>query len=147
MDLPSTLGVSGKQPPPDRERTDQSPMIPQNTENLMDGGSTLVKHNIELMRQLIKHTESGNIRIRKLNEFRNLRRLLGLLKIMSQQTKKKNLYPPFHQSLPTSIPLYFNLLQLLCIHLLFTEMTKNYLETQSQMSPLPILNCKTTGGQ
>jgi len=29
------------------------------------------------MRQLIKHTESGNIRIRKLNEFRNLRRLTG----------------------------------------------------------------------
>ena len=52
-------------------------MIPRNTENLIDGGSTLIEHNIELMRQLIKHTESGNIRIRKLNEFRNLRRLTG----------------------------------------------------------------------
>ena len=40
--------------------------------NLIDGGSTLVEHNIELMRQCM---ESGNIRIRKLNEFRNLRRL------------------------------------------------------------------------
>src|SRR5882724_1893136 len=107
MDLPSTLGVSGKQPPPDRERTDLSPMIPQNTENLINGGSTLVEHNIELMRQLIKHMESGNIRIRKLNEFRNLRRLTGPIEDNVSSDKEEELYPPFHHSLPTSIPPYF----------------------------------------
>jgi len=47
------------------------------SENLVEGGTALVKHNIKLMRRLIEHTESGNIRIRKLDVLRHKRRQSG----------------------------------------------------------------------
>jgi len=50
-------------------------MVLQMSGNLINGGSALVEHNIELMRKLIESMESSNIRIRKLNTLRHKSRL------------------------------------------------------------------------
>jgi len=52
-------------------------LVPWTSENLIEGGTALVEHNIELIRRLIEHTESSNIRIRKLNALRHKRRFSG----------------------------------------------------------------------
>jgi len=46
--------------------------------------------NLELLRQMIKHTENGNIRIRKLNELRRQRRTssLGLCKVSDSEEEE-----------------------------------------------------------
>jgi len=54
-------------------------LVPWTSENLIEGGTALVEHNIELIRRLIEHTESSNIRIRKLNALRHKRRFSGLV--------------------------------------------------------------------
>ena len=87
------LGVSGKQPPPDRQRPNQSLMVPQMPKNFIEGGAILVKHNIELMRKLIEHMEHGNIRIRKLNAFRLKRRLTGPIDKEVSSDKEEELIP------------------------------------------------------
>jgi len=52
-------------------------LVPWTSKNLIEGGAALVEHNIELMRRLIEHMESCNIRIRKLNALRHKRRFSG----------------------------------------------------------------------
>src|SRR5882672_12515972 len=67
-------GVSGKEPPHNREHPNQSPpdppaiCTPGTNQNLGDT-------NIGLLRQMIEHTECGNVRIRKLNKLKRQRRL------------------------------------------------------------------------
>ena len=90
-----SLGVSGKQPPPDRECPNLSPPVPWASENLIEGGAALVEHNIKLMRRLIEHTESGNIRIRKLNMLRHKRRFSGPVDKEVSSNKEENPYCPF----------------------------------------------------
>ena len=67
-------GVTRKQPPPNRGQADVSPPDPHTVCTLAadQGHSEL---NSELLRQMIERTECGNMRIRKLNEFRRQRRL------------------------------------------------------------------------
>ena len=67
-------GVARKQPPPDRERPDLSPLnltIPHASISNQGHGDP----NLELFKQMVEKTERGNIMIRKLNKFRRQRRL------------------------------------------------------------------------
>ena len=66
-------GITGKRPPPDREQPSVPPMNPTVPPVPTSQGHD--NANIELFRQMVERTERGNIRIRKLNEFRRRRRL------------------------------------------------------------------------
>jgi len=66
-------GVSGKQPPSTRGQPDISlpgPMTSHASPPAWDD-----RMNIELLRQMIEWTEHGNIRIRKLNDFKRQKRI------------------------------------------------------------------------
>jgi len=62
-------GIARKQPPPDREQPDLSPLnttIPSALISNQGHGNL----NLKIFRQVVERTEHGNIRIRKLNKFR-----------------------------------------------------------------------------
>ena len=66
-------GITGKCPPPDQEQPIVPPVNLTIPPALMSQGHS--NTSIELFRQMVERTECGNIRIRKLNEFRRRRRL------------------------------------------------------------------------
>ena len=66
-------GITGKCPPPDQEQPIVPPLNPTITPVSMSQGHG--DASIKLFRQMFERTECGNIRIRKLNEFRKQRRL------------------------------------------------------------------------
>jgi len=67
-------GVTGKEPPPDKGVPDQSL---QDLTMILDSGMNQNNNiaNLELFKLMVKHTEHGNVRIRKLNELRKQKRI------------------------------------------------------------------------
>src|SRR5882724_3345618 len=65
-------GVSGKEPPQDRE---VSILCPQEMPSIHDSGTRQSARdaNLELFKLMVEHMEHSNIRIRKLNELRRQR--------------------------------------------------------------------------
>jgi len=105
-------GISGKEPPLNRGQPDLSLPDPS---TLRDSGTNqgVGDTNLELLRQMNKHTEHGNIRIRKLNELRRQRQTssLGLCKVSDSEEEESvpniSAYI-FKSSIPTHIPMDSN---------------------------------------
>ena len=82
-------GIARKQPPPNREQPDLSLLnltIPHALISNQGHGNP----NLELFRQMVERTECGNIRIRKLNEFRRQTRLesAGLSNVLDSKDEE-----------------------------------------------------------